>query len=226
MAEENDIQPPTHPDTYKSSELMRDEENKRELKQSNLIIKSMLDSVTAILSAQSSHAHLLHAQYGTNVDIRGYWKRCGFKRAKARGGLYPDPDTIRFQFEDIAAYQIKCEHPLQPMYKLESAECTKPQVAKCVFNPTVMKLFAEHILPMQVPGHWYGDSREFNYLTVLNTSRPEQYMRSKFAENGYNDIFEVVKSQAVKAAHAELTAQAYYLGLKLDLFLVISFDHS
>jgi hypothetical protein len=63
---------------------------------------------------------------------------------------------------------------------------------------------------MQVPGHWFGDSREFNYLTVLNTTKPMSYMLDKFPD--YDESFDVLKSMVTMTGHAELTAQAYYLG--------------
>ena len=54
--------------------------------------------------------------------------------------------------------------------------CSKKQA----YNPVVYKIFADHILPMQVPGHWYGDKREFNFLTVLNTTKQKSYFGTKF----------------------------------------------
>jgi hypothetical protein len=70
-------------------------------------------------------------------------------------------------------------------------------------------------------GHWYGDSREFNFLTVYNTTKTFDYIRSKFGNSeNFNEDFDVLKSMAITAGHAELTAQAYYLGFKrIDYFL-------
>lgn len=59
-------------------------------------------------------------------------------------------------------------------------------------------------------GHWFGDSREFNYLTVFNISKTLNHMHTRLPD--YNDDFETLKSMAMLCAHSELTAQAYYLG--------------
>jgi len=74
-------------------------------------------------------------------------------------------------------------------------------------------MYADHILPMQVPGHWYGDQREFNFLTIYNTTKMFNYHRTKFAD--YNEDLDCLKTMAITSGHAELTAQAYYLGFFL-----------
>ncbi len=84
---------------------------------------------------------------------------------------------------------------------------------KQAYNPVVYKIYADHILPMQVPGHWYGDKREFNFLTVLNTTKQIDYFHKSF--DGYKEDLENYKSMAITSAHAELTAQAYYLGFSM-----------
>ena len=163
----------------------------------------------------------MNAQYGTNVAVKAYWKRCGFGPQKPKGLDFDDKDSIKFQFDDVASYQIKCDMPLAPIFALENEACsiakeTKPDsVETCVdekeaFNPASFKIFSDHTLPMQVPGHWYGDKREFNFLTVLNTTSQTNYYRSKYCD--FNEDFETFKSMVVMTGHAELTAQAYYLG--------------
>jgi hypothetical protein len=68
---------------------------------------------------------------------------------------------------------------------------------------------------MQVPGHWYGDKRQFNFLTVLNTTPTLHLHATKFAScQGAHD-FDALKSMAVTTGMAELTAQAYYLGFSM-----------
>jgi hypothetical protein len=84
---------------------------------------------------------------------------------------------------------------------------------KQAYNPVVYKVYADHILPMQVPGHWYGDKREFNFLTVLNTTKQKDYFENKF--DGYEEDLDNYKSMATTGAFAELTAQAYYLGFSM-----------
>ena len=83
------------------------------------------------------------------------------------------------------------------------------------YNPSGFKVFADHVLPMQVPGHWYGDKREFNFLTVLNTTRTLDLYSTKFAEGNGQYDFNALKSMAVNTGLAELTAQAYYLGFSM-----------
>lgn len=105
--------PPNHPDTYVPKRVQKEANLNHKLTKSNQLIKDILDTLTSALS--TSEDHLTNAQYGVNVNIKSYWKRCGFKEQKPRGAVYPDPDTIRFQFEDIASYQIKCNKPLRPV---------------------------------------------------------------------------------------------------------------
>jgi hypothetical protein len=89
----------------------------------------------------------------------------------------------------------------------------EPKIQEYNYNPSIFKVFAEHTLPMQVPGHWYGDKREFNYLTIMNTTKCLSYLKHKFP--GHNDDFDALKSMATTTGHAELTAQAYYLGFSM-----------
>lgn len=62
-------------------------------------------------------------------------------------------------------------------------------------------------------GHWYGDKREFNFLTVYNTTKMFDYIHSRY--NGLNEDLDALKSMAVTSGHAELIAQAYYLGFSM-----------
>jgi len=82
------------------------------LNASNQLIRDIFICLTSILSVNEDH--LANAQYGTDVNVKSYWKRWGFKEQEPRGAIYPDPDTIRFQFDDVACYQIKCNIPLKP----------------------------------------------------------------------------------------------------------------
>lgn len=59
-------------------------------------------------------------------------------------------------------------------------------------------------------GHWYGDQREFNYLTVFNTTKMIGNMSRKFKDD--ETVMEALKNMAISCGHAELTSQAYYLG--------------
>ncbi|RNA28306.1 vegetative incompatibility WD repeat [Brachionus plicatilis] len=203
---------PVHEDTYRPEVVEKRAQVDREHKFSNLLIRDILNFMTSALGTQDSNWHLLNAQYGVDVDIKSYWKRSGFASEKPRGAVYPDTDTIRFQYEDIASYQIKCSKPLRPLYQLNHPECSK-KINDFVYKPVVFKLFADHILPMQVPGHWYGDKREFNFMTVFNTTRMNAYLNDLYPDYDYK--FEFLKSMAITSAHAELTAQAYYLGFSM-----------
>lgn len=60
-------------------------------------------------------------------------------------------------------------------------------------------------------GHWFGDAREFNYLSIFNTSKTMNFLQSRLSN--YDDHLESLKSMSIMCAHAELTAQAYYLGI-------------
>jgi hypothetical protein len=68
-------------------------------------------------------------------------------------------------------------------------------------------------------GHWYGEKREFNYLTVYNITKPMNYVIEKYP--AYDDQLECIKSMALTTGHAELTAQAYYLGTLLFILIVL-----
>lgn len=205
---------PIHQDAYRPKVLEREKNEGKAILSSNSLIKDILDRITSILSIESSGSYLLNAQYATDVSIKAYWKRCGYEEQKPRGATNPDSDVIRFQFDDIAAYQIKTDKPLRPIFRLDQDECTKENViSTCSFNPSTYKVFADHTLPMQVPGHWYGDNREFNYLTVYNTTKTMSYFKNKYAQNINEN--EIIKSIACLFGHAELTSQAYYLGFSM-----------
>ena len=104
-----------HKDTYKPKVIEIEKEDNRELKQSNDIIKIIMNSCTSILSTQEANQHLLNAQYATNANIKAYWKRCGFENRATKGIDQKDKDVIGFQFDDVASYQIKCDMPLSPV---------------------------------------------------------------------------------------------------------------
>jgi hypothetical protein len=89
--------------------------NENNLEDSNSLIKDILDSITTLLSVHIPDSHLSSALYGNNVNIKAYWKRCGYKNHSLRGCVNPDNDVIRFQFDDIATYQIKTNKPLKPV---------------------------------------------------------------------------------------------------------------
>ena len=63
---------------------------------------------------------------------------------------------------------------------------------------------------LTLEGHWYGDKREFNYLTVFNTTNMIGNLSRKFDDSEV--IMEALKNMAISCGHAELTSQAYYLG--------------
>lgn len=109
---------PKHPDSYKPPVIEKEKEMERIQFKTDDLIKSVFDSITSGLAGgtkNASHDHLVGAQYGANVNIRAYWKRAGFEKEKPRGAVHPDPDTIRFQYDDVAAYQIKSDNPLRPV---------------------------------------------------------------------------------------------------------------
>ena len=122
-------EPPVHPDAY-IPEYVKNEKNLNvKLNASNQLIRDIFNCLTSILSVNEDH--LANAQYGTDVNVKSYWKRCGFKEQKPRGAIYPDPDTIRFQFEDVACYQIKCNKPLKPVIILTFL---------CIFKVNITKI--------------------------------------------------------------------------------------
>ena len=110
--EENN-QIPSHPDSYVPEVLEKEKRLNSIVENSDTLIKDIFNTISSNLAATGEHSHLMNAQYGSNVDIKSYWKRCGFKEQSPRGAVHPDPDTIRFQFEDVATYQIKCDMPLK-----------------------------------------------------------------------------------------------------------------
>ncbi len=102
-------------------------------------------------------------------------------------------------------------------YKLTNTKTTESaqSVPDYIYNPSNFKIFADHLLPMQVPGHWFGDSRQFNFLTVLNTTPTFHLYSIKFADCQGAYDFDALKSMAITTGMAELTAQAYYLGFSM-----------
>lgn len=101
--------------TYKPNFSRNDDINEQYLVDSNCLIKDILNSITSILSISILDSHLANALYGNDVSIKAYWKRCGYKNQFLRGCVNPDNDAIRFQFDDIAVYQIKTDKPLKPV---------------------------------------------------------------------------------------------------------------
>ena len=109
---------PLHTDTYKPDVLELEKNNNDQIEEGNLIIKTIMNTCVSILSTSKSNDHLLKAQYGSNVNVKAYWKRCGFKEQNPRGTDKNNKDLISFQYNDIAAYQIKCDMPLRPVRHL------------------------------------------------------------------------------------------------------------
>lgn len=108
-------EPPESPETYKPDIIEKEKRANEAYLKSNSLIKDIFDTTTSILSVSESNKHLLYAQYGNNVSIKSYWKRCGFEPQKPRGAVIPDLDNIRFQYDDVASYQIKTDKPLRPV---------------------------------------------------------------------------------------------------------------
>ena len=38
------------------------------------------------------------------------------------------------------------------MLKFDAEECSEPKIPEYAYNPSNFKVFADHVLPMQVPG--------------------------------------------------------------------------
>jgi hypothetical protein len=94
------------------------EENLECLKEkNNSLTNDIFNTISTYLVSIDSakYSHLCNAQYGRNVPIEAYWKRCGYKETKARGCVPPDDDVVRFQYRDKALYQIKTDMPLKPV---------------------------------------------------------------------------------------------------------------
>jgi len=108
-------EPLAHPESYKPDVLENEKLANEKEKHSNKLIQNIFEKITSILSINNSNEHLFNAQYGNNVNVKSYWKRCGFEEQSPRGAVHPDPDVIRFQFQDTATYQIKCDKPLKPV---------------------------------------------------------------------------------------------------------------
>lgn len=106
---------PPHPDTYKPEVFENEKELKEKFDKGNSTIKIIMNTCTSILATNESNKHLLNAQYGSNINIKAYWKRCGFKEQSARGADKKNKDVISFQYDDEASYQIKCDMPLLPV---------------------------------------------------------------------------------------------------------------
>jgi hypothetical protein len=108
--------PPMPKDAYKLEVLEKEQRIESAHEKSNMLIKDIMNVITSMLATQKSSEHLVNAYYDSNVNIMSYWKRCGFKEHSPRGAVWPDRDVIRFQFEDVASYQIKSDKPLKPVY--------------------------------------------------------------------------------------------------------------
>jgi hypothetical protein len=100
---------------YKPDVIEKENLEKQKYDKSNTMIKNILNTCTSILATNESNKHLLNAQYGSNVNIKAYWKRCGFEGQSPRGAEKINKDVIKFQYDDVASYQIKCDMPLAPV---------------------------------------------------------------------------------------------------------------
>ena len=106
---------PQHADAYKPVTEMNYRTLKRKVKASDNLLRDILNSVATNLAAMGGCEHLESAQYGNDVAIKAYWKRCGYEEQKPRGAFGIDSDTISYQYDDVATYQIKCDRPLKPV---------------------------------------------------------------------------------------------------------------
>jgi hypothetical protein len=106
-----------HKDSYKPDSIKFEETLKSIKEKNNLLTNNIFNAISAYLAGtqQEKYSHFNGAQYGRNVNIEAYWKRCGYKETNARGCIKPDDDTIRYQFKDKALYQIKTDMPLRPV---------------------------------------------------------------------------------------------------------------
>jgi hypothetical protein len=109
-------QPPVHYQTYVPKVQQLEKSRNDILTNSNILIHEIINTISTILCASKTFEHLSNAQYSNDVDIKAFWKRCGFIQQKPRGAVYPDNDVIRFQFDDKASYQIKTDKPLKPVF--------------------------------------------------------------------------------------------------------------
>jgi hypothetical protein len=141
--------------SYKPETIEREKRVERLENKSNTLISDLFSSLTAILeSISSEHGHYSNALFNKDASIEAYWKRCGFKDEKSRGSLPPDLDILRFQFRDTVSYQIKCDMPLDSIYRLNDSACKEENSPVELYNysPKVFKVFTDHVLPMHVPG--------------------------------------------------------------------------
>lgn len=111
---------PKHPESYVPEQEVKQADLERKLKSSNRLLKDVLNTISTALASEEFNEHLAEAQYGNNVAIKGYWKRCGYEEQRPRGAIGNDTDTIRFQYEDVATFQIKCDKPLRPVSRVIS----------------------------------------------------------------------------------------------------------
>ena len=117
---EENPQPPVASDTYTPEQRAYEQQTEQIAKRSGTLLKSIVNTMTSILCERDEHAHLLDALYSTDVSIKAYWKRCGFDKCRPRGAVGLDTDVIRFQFDDVAAFQIKTDKPLKPVATFSS----------------------------------------------------------------------------------------------------------
>ncbi len=102
-------------DKYRGESEIDKELLRKKVKISNHLLRGVLNTVSTGLGSVEAFGHLRKAQYANDVDIKAYWKRCGYEEQRPRGAIGIDSDTIRYQFEDVATFQIKCDMPLKPV---------------------------------------------------------------------------------------------------------------
>lgn len=108
-------EPIQHSDSYKQENAEHKKRLDEKVRKSDHLLRDILNSISSTLASSEANKHLATAQYGNDVAIKAYWKRCGYEEQGPRGAVGIDSDCIKFQFEDVATYQIKCEKPLKPV---------------------------------------------------------------------------------------------------------------
>ncbi|CAF1226509.1 unnamed protein product [Rotaria sp. Silwood1] len=193
---------------YKVRSIVNEKQLKIDQQKTTNVLTNMIRTIVNVLAEHKPY--LRKTLIGSDVPVEAWWSLNLNGQKYDRAKWHHDQNTTSFQFRDKAAVQVKTSRPLRSIVDPNSSLCQTP-VPICSFHPPAFKVFTDRYLPMQIPGHWHGEGHDFNLLSIYSMDSIYQY-DSYFNED---ELLPSLMSWIVNAGHAELLAQAYYLGFSM-----------
>ncbi|CAF0957356.1 unnamed protein product [Didymodactylos carnosus] len=193
---------------YVVQSIAEEEQLKKDEEKTRKVLSKIIRTVVNVLAEDKPY--LRQALIGSDVPIEAWWSQSLNGEVYGKAKWHYDQNTTSFQFRDKAAIQVKTDKPLRSIVDPDSSLCQTP-IPNCIYHPPAFKVFTDRYLPSQIPGHWHGEGHDFNLLTIY--SMDSIYKHDSYF--GEDEILTSLMSWIVNASHAELLAQAYYLGFSM-----------